>query len=116
MVTQCATISAWGQAESKEGLLGQSIEVLTVEEFADRMKISRTTVFDWMKHGRLKEGRHYIKVGRIIRFEWGPELLKMLHEDSAQAEVAVQPALPRQPMARERKRPRNKNTTINFDY
>ena len=60
------------------------MELLTVEEFAERMKISRTTVFDWIRRGTLKTGRHYIKTGRIIRFEWGPELLQKLHEDCAE--------------------------------
>jgi len=59
------------------------MELLTVEEFAERMKISRTTVFDWIRKGTLKSGRHYMKIGRVIRFEWGPELVKKLHEDCA---------------------------------
>ena len=45
------------------------MELLTVEEFAEHMKISRSTVFDWIRRGTLKAGRHYIKVGRVIRFE-----------------------------------------------
>ncbi|MHB8173733.1 MAG: helix-turn-helix transcriptional regulator [Nitrospirota bacterium] len=34
-------------------------EMITIEEFADRMKISRTTVFEWIKKDRLKAGKHY---------------------------------------------------------
>jgi hypothetical protein len=60
----------------------ETIEILTLKEFAGRMKLSRTTVFDWMRKGILKAGRHYIKMGRVIRFEWGQDLLNKLHEDS----------------------------------
>ncbi len=44
--------------------------MLTVEQFADRMQVSRTTVFGWLKSGVLKEGVHYIRLGRILRFCW----------------------------------------------
>jgi excisionase family DNA binding protein len=45
-------------------------EVLTVEQFAERMQVSRTTVFGWIKNGSLREGAHYIRLGRILRFCW----------------------------------------------
>jgi hypothetical protein len=31
---------------------------MTVEQFADRMQVSRTTVFDWIKNDALREGVH----------------------------------------------------------
>jgi hypothetical protein len=31
-------------------------------------------------------GVHFIKLDRIIRFEWGPELIRNLHEISSQPE------------------------------
>lgn len=57
-------------------------ELITVEDFAKRMKVGRTTVFEWIKNGRLLPGRHFIKIGRIIRFQWGQDLLRKLHEES----------------------------------
>ncbi len=45
-------------------------EVLTVEEYADRLKVSRTTVFAWLKNGELREGVDYLRRGRILRFRW----------------------------------------------
>jgi hypothetical protein len=45
-------------------------ELLTVEQFAQRIQVSRTTVFGWLKNGDLREGVHYLRVGRIIRFHW----------------------------------------------
>ena len=45
-------------------------DLLTVEEFADKLKVSRSTVFGWLKIGLLQEGKHYFRIGRIIRFVW----------------------------------------------
>lgn len=45
-------------------------ELLTVEEYAARFKVSRTTVFAWLKNGELREGTDYLRRGRILRFCW----------------------------------------------
>jgi len=45
-------------------------ELLTVEQFAQRFQVSRTTVFAWLKNGNLQEGIHYVRLGRILRFRW----------------------------------------------
>jgi len=45
-------------------------QLLTVEQFAIRMQVSRTTVFGWLKTGVLLEGVHYFRVGRILRLCW----------------------------------------------
>jgi excisionase family DNA binding protein len=45
-------------------------EFLTVEQFAQRLQVSRTTVFGWLKKGDLREGVHYLRIGRILRFHW----------------------------------------------
>lgn len=97
--------------------MGQSIEVLTVEEFADRMKISRATVFDWMQRGKLKAGRHYIHIGRVIRFEWGPELLQRLHEDCRASENPPEPVNrpPKPAIKKVTPRQLRKGTAINWD-
>ena len=42
-------------------------EMLTVEQFAKLMQVSRTTVFGWLKNGVLQEGVHYLRLGRILR-------------------------------------------------
>lgn len=49
-------------------------DLLTVEEFAAKMRVSRTTVFEWLKSGSVVEGKHYFKIGRIIRFVWDATL------------------------------------------
>ncbi|GFO61670.1 hypothetical protein GMST_39950 [Geomonas silvestris] len=48
----------------------QASEVLTIEQFAARMQVSRATVFGWLKKGVLREGVHYFRLGRILRLCW----------------------------------------------
>ncbi|GFE60621.1 AlpA family transcriptional regulator [Geobacter sp. AOG2] len=50
-------------------------ELLTPEQFAQRLAMSRTTLFEWLKTGALEQGKHYFKVGRILRFIWDESLL-----------------------------------------
>jgi len=45
-------------------------ELLTVEQFAIKMLVSRTTVFFWLKNNDLREGVHYFRIGRVLRFRW----------------------------------------------
>ena len=68
-------------------------ELLTVEEFAAKLKVSRTTVFTWLKTGHLTEGKHYFKIGRIIRFVWdaGSFLGKPVRRKPEQATTSVKP-------------------------
>ena len=92
------------------------MELLTVEEFAERMKISRTTVFDWIRKGTLKSGRHFMKIGRVIRFEWGPELLQKLREDCTERqEKPLDHPMPRH-SGLKLKKLNNRRAAINLDY
>lgn len=50
-------------------------EILTIEQFALRLAMSRTTLFEWIKTGILVQGKHYFKVGRILRFVWDETML-----------------------------------------
>jgi hypothetical protein len=74
-----------------------SLEVLTVEQFAEKMMVSRTTVFGWLKSGVLMEGVHYCRLGRILRFCWREGLFfqgqqKQITEDEG---PVVPPPVPR---------------------
>lgn len=60
-----------------------SREILTVEELAQRLQVSRATLFTWMQKGILALGRHYFKYGRVVRFVWSDCLLETLLADSA---------------------------------
>ena len=57
-------------------------ELLTVEEFAQRLRVGRSTVFDWIARKKMVLGDHYFKIGKIIRIPWSMELLASLSTDS----------------------------------
>ena len=50
------------------------------------MKVGRTTVFQWIKDGTMIQGRHFLKIGRVLRIRW-PEVLVQLGEDNLQLEA-----------------------------
>ncbi|QEM68924.1 helix-turn-helix domain-containing protein [Geobacter sp. FeAm09] len=43
------------------------VEMLSIEQFAARMGVGRTTIYEWIKSGHLLPGRHYIKIGGTAR-------------------------------------------------
>jgi len=59
-------------------------ELLTVEQFAERLQVSRATVFAWMQKQILVQGRHFLRFGRVLRFTWSADLVASLLHDSAQ--------------------------------
>jgi transposase-like protein len=58
--------------------LSSSCEILTVEQVAERLQISRATLFAWMQQDILSQGRHYFKRGHVLRFLWSAELIQEL--------------------------------------
>lgn len=58
------------------------IELLTVEEFAQRFRVGRSTVFEWIANKKMVPGVHYFKIGKTIRIPWSLELLASLSTDS----------------------------------
>ena len=62
----------------------QRQEFLTMEEFAKRLHISRSTAYNWLAEGRLVPGRHIVRVGRVIRVIWSEELVTHLLSLSSQ--------------------------------
>lgn len=87
-------------------------EVLKVEQFGQRLQVSRTTVFGWMKRSILREGVHYFRIGRTLRFYW-PFVIAA--EPSPQIDVNVEC----KPLAAVRppgKRRRGIPPAINIDY
>ncbi|NIQ96775.1 MAG: hypothetical protein GWN87_23245 [Desulfuromonadales bacterium] len=85
-----------------------------MEEFAARMKIVRTTVFDWMKTGKLVQGRHYLKVGRTIRIPW-PRVLDLLMAEGVAGEPEQKPR-PTSPVRRRSDPPKRPGPAIDLDY
>ena len=60
------------------------IELLTVEEFAKRFRVGRSTVFDWIASKKMVQGIHYFRIGKTIRIPWSLELLASLSTDSGE--------------------------------
>ncbi len=79
-------------------------ELLTVEEFALRFRVGRSTVFFWIANKKMLQGIHYFKVGKTIRIPWSVELLTSLSTDPVEVEA---------PHAIRTGKKRN---SINFDF
>ena len=88
-------------------------ELLTVDQFAQRFHVSRTTVFSWLKNGELREGVHYFHLGRTLRFYW-PFFLTAQPSPQTAGDVERKP-LPASPPSREKSLRSNK-PAINLDY
>ncbi|MDF1556302.1 MAG: hypothetical protein P1P84_24765 [Deferrisomatales bacterium] len=44
-------------------------QYFTLAEYRKMIRVSRSTVFDWMRKGHLREGIHYVYFGpRVLRF------------------------------------------------
>lgn len=84
-------------------------EVLTVEQFAERLKVSRATLFNWMQRNILVAGRHYLKQGRVLRFLWSTELIMELVA-SSEAPKERRPVTPVLPRSQKQSNP------INWEY
>jgi hypothetical protein len=87
-------------------------DVLTPEEFARRLQISRATVFVWLKNGTLQQGRHFFKYGRVLRFVWNDELLDRLLEDSVSNDEHSEPVREIMPKPKQGK----KTSSIDWNY
>lgn len=53
---------------------------LKLSEFADRAQIGESTIYEWIKGGRLVEGVHYVRRGRCLRFPFPVCLTEPLAE------------------------------------
>lgn len=89
-------------------------ELLTVEEFAARLKVGRSTVFDWLARGRLKPGVHFLKIGRTLRFVWHMDLLLSLSDDTEAALTA--PYEEPDVIQRHGPRERTRGPVVNLDF
>jgi len=93
-------------------------EVLTPEEFAKRLKIGRSSLFEWLRKGVLIPGKHYFRVGRVLRFIWSDELITALLDQSVSISVSDGNLPPEKPPVCQphvEKKGRSK-PQINWDY
>jgi predicted site-specific integrase-resolvase len=63
-------------------MIMQSCEFITIEEVAERLHVSRATLFNWMQRGIFTQGKHFFKHGRVLRFIWGDDLVTALMGES----------------------------------
>lgn len=89
-------------------------DMLTVEQFADRMQISRATVFNLMGEEVLLPGIHFIRLGRTIRFPWSPQLIANLLQ--ASAAKPPRPPATAKPAAKPAPVRRKPSNPINWEY
>ena len=87
-----------------------AIEILTPEEFASRMKIGRSTLFEWIAKDILVSEKHYFKRGRILRFVWSEEAILSL------LETPERPAETPPPLTAPRGHKATKKTSVNWNY
>lgn len=89
-------------------------DFLTVEQFAQRLQVSRTTIFEWLKTGNLVQGKHYFKIGRVLRFVWDATLLLL---DKTNKHTPRRKAAPLPPRPKDRRRHSiPSQPAINLDY
>ena len=79
-------------------------EFLTIEQLADRLRVSRATLFSWKQSADLVPGRHYLQRGRVLRFIWSAELPLVLFgggfsPGAAEASIHAGAAVPRKAKA-----------------
>ena len=86
-------------------------ELLTVEQFAQRLQVSRATVFTWIQKQILVQDRHFLKIGRVLRFTWSDDFVSTLLHDSALALPVV--PLVASPVSPTRKK---SDSSLNWDY
>lgn len=92
-----------------------ALEIITLEQFAARMQVGETTVWKWIRSGRLKPGRHFIQIERVIRFHWCRELVERLLEDCEKAGDEETALISEEPAAPESRKRHRYGSRINFD-
>ncbi|MCM0082971.1 helix-turn-helix domain-containing protein [Geomonas sp. Red32] len=92
-----------------------TLEIITLEQFAERMQVGETTVWKWIRSGRLQPGRHYIQIERVIRFHWCRRLLERLHEDCSPNDSGDSAAPTTSEEAPQERRKNRYGKRINFD-
>lgn len=58
---------------------------------ADAARASRRAVFSWIAEGRLREGVHYVYIGRLLRFPYPAALEAFVADAQRKAEAPTVP-------------------------
>jgi len=70
-------------------------EMLTLEQFAERLRVSRSTAYYWLAGGCLVPGRHVIRINRVVRILWSNDLVAHLLALSLEGSEEKRPRLQR---------------------
>lgn len=90
-----------------------TFEILSIDEFADRLKVGRSTIWNWKNDGTLVPGHHYIQKGKVLRFIWARDLILELHDDNGTVPDSDEKILPE---VIPTPKPQSKKVGINLDY
>jgi|AMQJ01.1.fsa_nt_gi hypothetical protein len=88
-------------------------EILLIDEYADRLKVGRSTIWNWKNDGTLIPGHHYLQKGKVLRFIWARDLILELHDDNGTVPDSDEQILPE---VTPTPKPRSKKVGINLDY
>jgi excisionase family DNA binding protein len=113
--------SAWSSVllrrQRNDGIDRPTPELLTVEQFAEYLQVSRTTVFYWLKNGDLREGVHYFRIGRVLRFRWQEGLFFNNQQPKRKAKTKAADSPPPKKRPRDTKRLHAPSSPpVNLDY
>ena len=86
---------------------GADMEIITIESLAERLHVSRATLFNWLQRGIFTQGKHFFKQGRVLRFIWGDDLVHALAGNIQEPSKTVTAARPVQS---------KKSSPLNWDY
>jgi hypothetical protein len=91
-----------------------AFELLHINEYIERFNVGRTTIFKWKREGILVPGRHYIQIGRTVRYIWALDVIREIHENSSKykSEISNQQGM----NSTTKKVGAKKNSMINFEY
>jgi predicted site-specific integrase-resolvase len=90
-----------------------NFELLTINEFSQRLKVGRTTIYNWKRNGTLSPGRHFIQRGKIVRYIWVLDAIREIQENSSQQHVITNKISNKSLI---KKNHTNKKSIINFEY
>lgn len=91
-------------------------EVLLVDEYAERLKVGKSTIFYWKEKGILKPGRHYFQTGKVLRFIWSLGIIMELHCKSKEPKEPTNTEGEKLRKSMEEKKRPMRTAGINLDY
>ncbi len=57
-----------------------NFELISPDEFIGRLGIAKSTLHLWRSKGWLVPGRHFLKLGLVVRYFWSLDRLLEIHE------------------------------------